>query len=94
MRAPVKFGISTFVTDDGIDPVSLATAIEDRGFDALVVAEHTHIPVNEVSPYPFGDRPASLYHTIDPFVALSAMAVTTSTPGPRARTPGVRTARR
>lgn len=36
----MKFGISTFVTDDGIDPVSLATAIEDRGFDALVIAEY------------------------------------------------------
>ncbi len=25
----MKFGISTFVTDDGIDPVSLARAIEE-----------------------------------------------------------------
>ena len=29
----MKFGISTFVTDDGIDTVSLARAIEERGFD-------------------------------------------------------------
>ena len=48
----MKFGIATFVTDDGIDPVSLATAIEDRGFDALVVAEHTHIPASRESAYP------------------------------------------
>lgn len=39
----MKIGISTFVTDDGIDPVSLARAIEERGFDSLVIAEHTHI---------------------------------------------------
>ncbi len=40
----MKFGISTFVNDDSIDPVSLARAIEERGFSSLVIAEHTHIP--------------------------------------------------
>ena len=27
----MKFGISTFVNDDRIDPVSLARAVEERG---------------------------------------------------------------
>ena len=79
MRAPVKFGISTFVTDDGIDPVSLATAIEDRGFDALVVAEHTHIPASRESAYPGGgELPDVYYKTLDPFVILAAAAAVTS----------------
>ena len=50
----MKFGISTFVTDDGIDPVSLAKAIEERDFDSLVIAEHTHIPASRESAYPMG----------------------------------------
>ena len=79
MRAPVKFGISTFVTDDGIDPVSLATAIEDRGFDALVIAEHTHIPASRESAYPGGgELPDIYYKTLDPFVTLAAAAAVTS----------------
>ena len=79
MRAPVKFGISTFVTDDGIDPVSLATAIEDRGFDALVVAEHTHIPASRESAYPGGgELPDVYYKTLDPFVILAAAAAVTT----------------
>ena len=79
MRVPVKFGISTFVTDDGIDPVSLATAIEDRGFDALVIAEHTHIPASRESAYPGGgELPDVYYKTLDPFVILAAAAAVTS----------------
>ena len=48
----MKFGISTFVNDDTIDTVSLARAIEERGFDSLVIAEHTHIPASRESAYP------------------------------------------
>jgi ActR/RegA family two-component response regulator len=33
----MKIGISTFVNDDSIDTVSLARAIEERGFESLVV---------------------------------------------------------
>ena len=50
----MKIGISTFVNDDSIDTVSLARAIEGRGFDSLVVAEHTHIPASRETPYPQG----------------------------------------
>src|SRR3954451_3645330 len=75
----MKFGIATFVTDDGIDPVSLATAIEDRNLDALVVAEHTHIPASRESAYPAGgDLPDVYYKTLDPFVTLAAAAAVTS----------------
>lgn len=75
----MKFGISTFVTDDGIDTISLARAIEERGFDSLVIAEHTHIPASRESPYPLGgDLPAQYYRTLDPFVTLAAAAAVTS----------------
>jgi probable F420-dependent oxidoreductase len=71
----MKFGINcTFTDRSTTTPVEYGRAVEDRGFDSIFLAEHTHIPVKEESAYPFGDRPASLYHTIDPFVALSAMA--------------------
>src|SRR6476660_8763097 len=77
--ARMKFGISTFVTDDGIDPVSLARAIEDRGFDSLVIAEHTHIPASRESAYPLGgELPSIYYRTLDPFVTLAAAAAVTS----------------
>lgn len=75
----MKFGISTFVTDDGIDPVSLAQAIEERGFDSLVIAEHTHIPASRQSAYPMGgELPSIYYRTLDPFVTLAAAAAVTS----------------
>ncbi|MEV0111519.1 LLM class F420-dependent oxidoreductase [Nocardia sp. NPDC050799] len=74
----MKFGINcTFTDRSTITPAAYGRAVEDRGFDSIFLAEHTHIPVKEISPYPFGDRPASLYHTIDPFVALSIMAEVT-----------------
>lgn len=76
----MKFGISTFVTDDGIDPVSLATAIEERDFHSLVIAEHTNIPASRESAYPGGgDLPDIYYKTLDPFVTLAAAAAVTST---------------
>ncbi|MGJ6121547.1 LLM class F420-dependent oxidoreductase [Mycolicibacterium sp. Y3] len=75
----MKFGISTFVTDDTIDTVTLAQAIEERGFDALAIAEHTHIPASRESAYPLGgELPDIYYRTLDPFVTLAAAAAVTS----------------
>lgn len=75
----MKFGISTFVTDDTIDTVTLAQAIEERGFDALAIAEHTHIPASRESAYPLGgELPNIYYRTLDPFVTLAAAAAVTS----------------
>lgn len=75
----MKFGISTFVNDDTIDTVSLARAVEERGFDALAVAEHTHIPASRESAYPLGgELPSIYYRTLDPFVTLAAAAAVTS----------------
>jgi probable F420-dependent oxidoreductase len=74
-----KFGISTFVTDNGIDTVTLARALEERGFESLAIAEHTHIPASRQSPYPLGgELPEQYYRTLDPFVTLAAAAAVTS----------------
>jgi probable F420-dependent oxidoreductase len=74
----VKFGISTFVTDEGIAPGALASAIEERGFDSLFIAEHTHIPLSRKSPWPRGgELPRKYYRTLDPFITLTAAATAT-----------------
>ena len=39
-----RFGITMFPTDYSIQPIELARAVEERGFDALFFPEHTHIP--------------------------------------------------
>jgi probable F420-dependent oxidoreductase len=74
----MKFGISTFVTDEGISPGALARAIEERGFESLFIAEHTHIPLSRKSPYPRGgELPRKYYRTLDPFITLTAAAAAT-----------------
>ena len=74
----MKFGISTFVTDEGIAPGVLARAIEERGFDSLFIAEHTHIPLSRKSPWPRGgELPRKYYRTLDPFVTLTVAAAAT-----------------
>ena len=75
----MKFGIATFVTDEGICPVELGRAVEDRGFESLFVAEHSHIPTSRTTPYPSGgELPRVYYRTLDPFVTLTAVAVVTT----------------
>ena len=74
----MRFGVLTFVTDEGIGPTELGVALEERGFESVFVAEHTHIPVDAKTPYPGGGPiPPKYYRTLDPFVALTAMAVAT-----------------
>ncbi len=75
----MRFGIATFITDEGIRPAALGRALEERGFSSLFIAEHSHIPVSRESPYPGGgDLPRVYYRTLDPFVALTAVAGATS----------------
>lgn len=78
----MRFGVMTFVTDEGIGPVELGQALEQRGFESLFLAEHSHIPVDVQTPYPFGGPiPPKYYRTLDPFVALTAAAVATQDTG-------------
>ncbi|MDX3070888.1 LLM class F420-dependent oxidoreductase [Streptomyces sp. MI02-7b] len=74
----MKFGVSTFITDRGVRPAPLGTALEDRAFDSLFIAEHSHIPAKRESPYPDGgELPEMYYRTLDPFVALAVIATVT-----------------
>ena len=62
----MKLGIATVITDEGIRPVVLAKALEERGFDALVVAGHSHIPARRATPYPAGgELPREFYPSYD-----------------------------
>jgi probable F420-dependent oxidoreductase len=76
----MEHGIVTFLTDYGIDGPALARAVEERGLDGLFLTEHTHIPTSRKTPWPNGpdlDLPRHYSHTLDPFVALGAMAAVT-----------------
>lgn len=74
-----RFGVTIFPTDYSIQPVEVARAAEERGFDSIFVTEHTHIPTSRRSPWPGGgELPKEYSHTHDPFVALAAMAAVTN----------------
>ena len=73
-----EFGASIFFTDYSISPAELAVALEERGFDSLWAAEHSHIPVPRRTPPPGGGELAKRYYDVmDPFVTLTAAAAAT-----------------
>jgi len=76
----MKFGIAYFPTDLGISMTELAPAVEQRGFESLWVAEHSHIPASTTGPVPgSGPLPKQYSHTLDPFISLTAAALATRT---------------
>ena len=75
----MQFGIATFPTDYSISTTDLAVGLEQREFESLWVAEHSHIPASRKSPWPGGDElPKMYYNVLDPFVVLSAAAAVTT----------------
>jgi probable F420-dependent oxidoreductase len=76
----VKFGVAIFPTEYAISMAELAPAAEDLGFESLWVAEHSHIPTSRQSPWPAGgELPKQYWHTLDPFLALTAAALASKT---------------
>lgn len=74
------FGVLMFPTDYAIQPIPLARAAEERGFESLFFPEHTHIPASRKSPWPGGaELPQEYWHSHDPYVSLSAAAAVTQT---------------
>ena len=72
----MKFGAAIFPTDYAISMTELAPAVEQAGFESLWVAEHSHIPASRLTPWPGGaELPKHYWHTMDPFVALTAAAL-------------------
>ncbi|MGA7260941.1 MAG: LLM class F420-dependent oxidoreductase [Stellaceae bacterium] len=76
----MEIGAAIFFTDYSMAPTELAVALEERGFDSLWVAEHSHIPVTRRFSHPLGDAALTkeYYDVMDPFVTLSAAAAVTT----------------
>ena len=72
----MEFGASIFFTDYSITPAELGVALEERGFDSVWAAEHSHIPVprRTRADHELGKR---YYDVMDPFVTLTAVACAT-----------------
>lgn len=79
----MDFGINFFPTDQTLQPVEMAKAVEQRGFDSLWFAEHSHIPTSRRTPRGgqrgAGPLPEKYWRTHDAFVALAAAAAVTDT---------------
>src|SRR5947199_138608 len=72
----MEFGASIFFTDYSITPAEFGQALEERGFDSVWAAEHSHIPVPRKTraDQDLGKR---YYDVMDPFVTLTAAACAT-----------------
>ena len=63
----MDFGVGYFPTHDAIHPAELARLVEERGQEALFLAEHTHIPASRETPWPGGgELPPKYWHTLRP----------------------------
>ncbi len=78
----MDYGLTYFPTDISMDPGEFAAAAEERGFESIWFAEHSHMPISPMTPGPpkKGEPglPREYYALADPFVALSIAAVATS----------------
>src|SRR3954451_19111655 len=76
----MEIGAAIFFTDYSITPTELAVALEERDFDSLWVAEHSHIPVSRRFSHPQGEAALTkeYFDVMDPFVTLSAAAALTT----------------
>jgi probable F420-dependent oxidoreductase len=72
----LTIGITAQSTNRSMPLVDLATATAARGFEALFVCEHTHMPSDHTS-WPPGDADRFISHLWDPFIALSFVAAAT-----------------
>ena len=77
----MRIGLTVFLTDRTIDPVTLAREAEARGFASLYFPEHTHIPLSRETAPPTGDDELNdeYKRTLDPLIALGAAAAVTKT---------------
>jgi probable F420-dependent oxidoreductase len=76
----MQFGASMFFTDYSMTAAALAKALEERGFESIWAAEHSHIPLSRKSPWGGGgELPKQYYDVMDPFVTLTAAACASKT---------------
>jgi probable F420-dependent oxidoreductase len=76
----MDIGASIFFTEYSMSPAELGPALEQRGFDSLWVAEHSHMPLKRRFTHPLGDAALTkeYFDVMDPFVTLSVAAAVTS----------------
>jgi probable F420-dependent oxidoreductase len=76
----MDIGASIFFTEYSMAPAELAPALEERGFDSLWVAEHSHMPLARRFTHPQGAAAPTreYFDVMDPFVTLSAAAAVTT----------------
>lgn len=79
----MHYGLTYFATDDSMRPDAFARAAEERGFESIWLAEHSHIPVSPATPGPpepgQPGLPRPYYAAGDPFVSLAMAAAVTTT---------------
>ena len=75
----MEIGASIFFTEYSISPAELGPALEQRGFDSLWVAEHSHMPLKRRFTHPQGEAALTreYFAVMDPFVTLSVAAAVT-----------------
>jgi probable F420-dependent oxidoreductase len=75
----MHFGASMFFTDYSMPAAALGKALEERGFESIWAAEHSHIPLSRRTPFSGGGELPKQYHeAMDPFVVLTAAAMATT----------------
>jgi probable F420-dependent oxidoreductase len=77
----MKLGVHFYVTGYTIDPITIARAVEDAGFESFWVPEHAVLPTQRSTPFPMtgGEVPPLYGHMADPFVLLSFIGAATTT---------------
>jgi len=76
----MRLGVTAALTDRDVAPSTLATAVEELGFDSLWLPEHTHLPVREDVPPALveGVRLDDYKRCLDPLVSLATAAAVTT----------------
>jgi probable F420-dependent oxidoreductase len=76
----MRIGVTIMPTERSIPLWDFARAAEELGFESVFVPEHTHIPAARQTPFPQGGELPDAYRRVfDPFVALAAAAMQTTT---------------
>lgn len=76
--AGLKIGLAFAPTDETIGPAEMAREVEARGFAALLVPEHTHLPADQSGRHPAGGVVPREYRRLyDPLLWLAAAAAAT-----------------
>jgi probable F420-dependent oxidoreductase len=78
----MDFGLFIFPSDTTLQPVEAGRAAEEAGFESLFFPEHSHIPTSRATPWggvvDAPPLPEWYWRSLDPFVALGAVAATTT----------------